>query len=89
RFFKKVRPFSVSVGYYYRIHYNTPLADLIMKDPSLWKNLSRPPDDDENFIKPIFFSQLSDDFIEELIRNDSIFNVAGKSNKVNYQLSSN
>ncbi len=84
-FFKINRPFTVGISFNYRIYNHTPLASLIKEDPSLQKKLNKPYTDDENFLKPIFYNQLSQEIIEELIDHDDLFKTAGITPGVNYQ----
>ncbi|MHA2280692.1 MAG: B12-binding domain-containing radical SAM protein [Promethearchaeota archaeon] len=84
-FFKTNRPFTVGISFNYRIYNHTPLASLIKEDSSLQKKLNRPYTDSENFLKPIFFNQLSLEMIEELIDQDDLFKIAGITPGVNYQ----
>ncbi|KKM27084.1 hypothetical protein LCGC14_1578250, partial [marine sediment metagenome] len=64
---------------------HTPLASLIQKDTSLQKNLNKPYTDNENFLEPIFYNQLSQEMIEELLDHDDLFKIAGITSGVNYQ----
>ncbi|HDZ19378.1 MAG TPA: hypothetical protein ENH75_13855 [archaeon] len=84
-FFKINRPFTVGISFNYRIYNHTPLASLIQKDTSLQKNLNKPYTDNENFLEPIFYNQLSQEMIEELLDHDDLFKIAGITSGVNYQ----
>ncbi|MHA2049955.1 MAG: radical SAM protein, partial [Promethearchaeota archaeon] len=84
-FFKINRPDTVGISFNYRVYNHTPLARLIKEDPSLQKQLNKPYTDDENFLAPIFYRQLSQETIEELIEDDGLFKIAGISPGVNYQ----
>ena len=85
-FFKKNRPKTVGVNFYYRIYRNTTLEKSIRNDPALQQNLSRVYSEEENFLKPIFFNQLRQQDIEDLIGGDDLFHIAGVKPGVNYQL---
>ena len=85
-FFKKLRPEKVGITFKYRIYNHTPLAELLKNDKSLHSGLSRKYYSDEKFLKPIFYSQIESDFIENLIDGDSIFRISGLKPGVNYQL---
>jgi radical SAM superfamily enzyme YgiQ (UPF0313 family) len=84
-FFKINRPSTVGISFNYRIYNHTPLATLIKNDSSLQKNLNKLYTPDENFVKPIFFSQISQNVIKEFIENDKLFKIAGVTPGVNYQ----
>ncbi|MFX0082938.1 MAG: B12-binding domain-containing radical SAM protein [Candidatus Hodarchaeota archaeon] len=84
-FFKNNRPFTVGISYNYRAYNYTPLATLIKEDLSLQKNLNKQYRDGETFLEPIFYNQLSQETIEELIDNDDLFKIAGITPGVNYQ----
>ncbi|HDZ18706.1 hypothetical protein LCGC14_0660500 [marine sediment metagenome] len=84
-FFKINRPFTIGISFNYRIYNHTPLASLIKEDPSLQKKLNKPYTDDENFLEPIFYNQLSQEMIEELLDHDDLFKIAGIASGVNYQ----
>jgi len=85
-FFKENRTKSVGVNYYYRIYKYTALEKLFTNDPALHKNLSRIYSEEENFLKPIFFSKYEQRDIEELTAGDELFHIAGTTPGVNYQL---
>ncbi len=84
-FLKINRPFTVGISFNYRIYNHTPLASLIKKDPTLQKKLNKPYTANENFLEPIFYNQLSQEKIEELIDQDDMFKIAGITPGVNYQ----
>ncbi|MHA1436980.1 MAG: B12-binding domain-containing radical SAM protein [Promethearchaeota archaeon] len=85
-FFKTNRPSTVGISFYYRIYNHTSLAELIKKDTSLQKKLNNSYSENENFLKPIFFNQISLKTIEELILGDEdLFKISGITPGVNYQ----
>jgi radical SAM superfamily enzyme YgiQ (UPF0313 family) len=84
-FFKINRPFTVGISFNYRVYNHTPLANLIKTNPSLQMKLNKPYSLAENFLEPIFYSQLSQKTIEDLIDQDDLFKVAGITPGVNYQ----
>ena len=84
-FFKKHRPTTVGISFYYRVYGNTTLAELIKKDESLQARLTRPLSKDETFLEPIFYRQYTREFVEKLIADDKLFNLAGLISGVNYQ----
>ncbi len=84
-FLKINRPFTVGISFNYRIYNHTPLARLIKEDPSLQKKLNKPYTDCENFLELIFYNQLSQEMIEELIDQEDLFKIAGITPGVNYQ----
>ena len=85
-FFKENRTKSVGINYYYRIYKHTVLEKTIINDPALQQNLSRVYSEEENFLKPIFFSKYEQQDIEDLTAGDELFHIAGVKPGVNYQL---
>jgi len=85
-FFKKNRPKTVGINYYYRIYKHTVLEKAIINDTALQKNISRRYSEKDTFLKPIFFSQYERKDIEDLIAGDELFHIAGVTPGVNYQL---
>jgi len=85
-FFQKHRPKTVGISFYYRIFKNTALEKTIINNPDLQKKLTRAYSDGENFLKPIFFNQLEQKDLQELIAGDDLFRIAGIEPGVNYQL---
>jgi len=85
-FFKEHRTKSVGINYYYRIYKHTVLEKTIVNDPALHKNLSRDYSEEENFLRPIFFSKYEQQDIEDLTAGDELFHIAGVKPGVNYQL---
>ncbi|MFX0070186.1 MAG: B12-binding domain-containing radical SAM protein [Candidatus Hermodarchaeota archaeon] len=85
-FFKKNRPKTVGISFYYRIYNSTPLAELIRNNSDLQMKLSRPYSKDENFLDPVFYNHLTQELIEDIIDNDELFRIAGVTPGVNYQL---
>lgn len=84
-FFKKHRPYTVGIGFYFRIHKNTPLAELIKNNPKFQELLTGSYPDDDNLVEPIFYSQYSLEEIQDLINEDDLFKIAGIVPGVNYQ----
>jgi len=85
-FFKKNIPKTVGVTFIYRVLKNTSLAKLIKENISLQKYLMKPYNKEEKFLEPNFYTQYEIEIIEELIKNDDLFQIAGKMLGVNYQL---
>ena len=85
-FFKVKRPKTVGISFYYRVFKDTALEKLIRKEPGLQKYLTITYLPNENFLKPIFFSQYNQKDIEKLIADDALFRIAGIEPGVNYQL---
>ena len=85
-FFKSHRPTSVSIDSYFRVYDNTVLADLIRSDTSLQRNLIRPYSEELNFLEPVYFNQISQDVLEELISEDELFKIAWLNPEVDSQL---
>jgi radical SAM superfamily enzyme YgiQ (UPF0313 family) len=84
-FFKKNRPKTVGINFYYRLLGCTKLTNFIEKNPLLQKKLTRLYSKKENYLKPIFYSQYSKKDIEELILDDDLFKIPGITPGVNYQ----
>ena len=84
-FFKANRPSTVGISFNYRVYNYTPLASLIKKDPSLQRQLNKQYTDAETFLEPIFYNQLPQEILEELIGYDDLFRIAGTTPGVNYQ----
>ena len=85
-FFKENRPKTVGINYYYRIYKHTVLEKTVINNAALQQNLSRVYSEEDNFLKPIFFSQYEQKDIEDLITGDELFHIAGTTPGVNYQL---
>jgi len=85
-FFKENRPSRVGISFIYRLYRHTELAELILEDEALHEGLSKPLAEKENFLKPIFYSQPIRKYIEDLIEGEDIFELAGLTSGVNYQL---
>jgi len=85
RFFKKNRPKTVGINFYYRLFKNTRITQLIKKNPDMQKRLTRPYEKKENYLKPIFYSQYEKEDIEKLISGDNLFKIPGIVPGVNYQ----
>ncbi|MHA1271412.1 MAG: B12-binding domain-containing radical SAM protein [Candidatus Helarchaeota archaeon] len=85
-FFSKNRPNNVGITFYYRIYDHTELADSIKNNLTLHNYLSRKFEVNDNFLKPIYFSQYDIKYFQDLIANDEIFRISGLKPGVNYQL---
>ena len=84
-FFKENRPKTVGINFYYRLMKNTKITRLIEDNPGMRKQLTRPYEKQENYLKSIFYSQYKKEDIEKLIRGDSLFKIPGMILGVNYQ----
>jgi len=85
RFFKKNRPKTVGINFYYRLLGNTKITHLIEENPVMQKQLTRPYEEKENYLKPIFYSQYKKEDMEKLISGDNLFKIPGITPGVNYQ----
>jgi radical SAM superfamily enzyme YgiQ (UPF0313 family) len=85
RFFKKTRPKTVGINFYYRLLKNTKITHMIEENPDMQKQLSRPYAKEENYLTPIFYSQYSKEDMEKLILDDDLFKIPGIEPGVNYQ----
>ncbi|MEJ2568380.1 MAG: radical SAM protein, partial [candidate division WOR-3 bacterium] len=84
-FFRKNRTKTVGINFYYRLFRSTELTLLIDKNPFMHRKLTRLYSKEENYLKPIFYSQYTKEGIEELILDDSLFKIPGITPGVNYQ----
>jgi uncharacterized radical SAM superfamily protein len=85
RFLTKNRPKTVGINFYYRLLKKTKITHIIEENPVMQKQLTRPYEEDENYLKPIFYSQYKKEDIEKLISGDSLFKIPGITPGVNYQ----
>jgi len=85
RFFKKNRPKTVGVNFYYRLFKKTKLTHLIKENPIMQKQLTRSYSKKENYLTPIFYSQYNKEYIEKLTGDDNLFKIPGITPGVNYQ----
>ena len=85
-FFKKNRPKTVGISFYYRVYKNTVLEELIRWDLRLQKSLTKKYSTEENFLEPTFFYQYDQKILEDIIAGDDLFRIAGIEAGVNYQL---
>lgn len=84
-FLKKHRPNSVGVSFYFRLYKYTGMGKLIQAKSEIQNDLSRPLKSNEDFIEPIFFTQLDLEFVREIIGQDELFRIEGFQAGVNYQ----
>jgi radical SAM superfamily enzyme YgiQ (UPF0313 family) len=77
---------GVGISFYYRIYKYTALAELIEKDKKLQENLITSYPNNQNFLFPVFYNQIKQETIEELIAGKDLFRIAGLIPGVNYQL---
>jgi len=81
--FRRVQPDVVNINTYIRLYKTLKITDTIMKDKTLHPYLLGATDD-RSMIKPVFYNQVSAERLEELIRDDTIFRIAGREKGVNY-----
>ena len=87
RFFENNPPKKgVGISFYYRIYKNTALAELIKNDSGLQKDIISSYSNNESYLFPIFYCQIKQEIIEELIEGNNLFRIAGITPGVNYQL---
>lgn len=77
---------GVGISFYYRIYKYTALADLVEKDEKLQKDLINSYSNNQDFLFPIFYNQIKQETIENLIAGKELFRIAGITPGVNYQL---
>ncbi|MFX1395283.1 MAG: B12-binding domain-containing radical SAM protein, partial [Promethearchaeota archaeon] len=85
-FFENNPPKTVGISFYYRIYKNTELAKLIQKNPKLQIDLITTYSNEKNYLYPIFYNNLKQQILEELISGKELFRIAGITPGVNYQL---
>ena len=86
RFFENNPPKTVGISFYYRIYKDTALAKLIKDDKKLQKSLITSYSENQYFLFPIFYNQIKQETIEDLIEGKELFRIAGITPGVNYQL---
>lgn len=86
KFFENNPPKTVGISFYYRIYKNTALAKLIEEDTNLKKQLISSYSENQDFLFPIFFNQIKQETLENLIAGKELFRIAGIIPGVNYQL---
>ena len=84
-FFKTYLPTITSIDSCFRIYKNTELAKLIKIDVSLWRDLIKLHLESSNFLEPVFYNQLSQSLLEELISDDELFKIAWLTPELTYQ----
>ncbi|MGV9202885.1 MAG: B12-binding domain-containing radical SAM protein [Promethearchaeia archaeon] len=84
-FFKENSPKTVGISFIYRIYKNTPLAMLIKNDPGLKEKIIKLYPGKLNLLKPTFYKQIDQEYLEGLIDGDDLFHLAGLKSGVNYQ----
>jgi len=77
---------NYGVSFYYRIYNNTPIAELVKNDSNLQIKLTKPFSKDETFLETIFYHQYTQEHLEKLVGEDSLFFIAGITPGVNYQM---
>ena len=77
---------GVGISFYYRIYKNTALAELIKDDKELQKRLITSYSENQDFLFPIFYNQIKQETIEDLIAGKELFRIAGITPGVNYML---
>jgi len=84
--FRRVRPDSVGINTYIRLYRKLRITDIIFRDEGLRKNLIGYREDGD-FVRPVFYHQLSTERLRELIAGDEIFRIEGIEKGVNYSRS--
>jgi radical SAM superfamily enzyme YgiQ (UPF0313 family) len=82
--FRTYGPDSVNINTYIRLYKPLRITTLIRKDPKLKKNLLGNVDD-TSFLRPVFYNQVAQERLKELIKGDPLFRVDGLDKKVNYR----
>ncbi len=77
---------GVGISFYYRIYKNTVLAELIDNNKKLQEKLITSYKNNQDYLFPIFYNQIKQETIENLIAGKELFRIAGVTPGVNYQL---
>lgn len=81
--FRRLQPDSVGINTYLRLYRGLKVTEIIARDPALQKNVIGSMED-ERFLKPVFYNQLSPERLEEMIRDEPLFRIEGAAKGVNY-----
>ncbi|MFX0002000.1 MAG: B12-binding domain-containing radical SAM protein [Candidatus Hodarchaeota archaeon] len=84
-FFKNHRPTTITVDSYFRVYEHTELAKLIRKDTSIQRNLIKPQLERLEFLEPVFYNQISQSVLGELISDDELFRIAWLTPELDYK----
>ncbi|MFX1303674.1 MAG: B12-binding domain-containing radical SAM protein [Promethearchaeota archaeon] len=84
-FFKTHRPTAITIDSYFRVYEHTDLAELIRNDTFLQRNLTKPYSEGLKFLEPVFYNQISQTVLEELISDDKLFRIAWLTSELNCQ----
>jgi len=81
--FRRLQPDSVGINSYIRLYHGLKVTEIIRKDEALAGHIIRVKDDD-GLLHPVFYKQLSDELLKELISDDPLFRIEGAEKGVNY-----
>ena len=81
-----VEPFAGAAAYSFHHNSSVKRVILVEKDEKLQKDLITPYSNNQNFLFPIFYNQIKQETIEDLIAGKELFRIAGITPGVNYQL---
>jgi radical SAM superfamily enzyme YgiQ (UPF0313 family) len=81
--FRMYGPDSVNINTYIRLYKPLRVTEIIRNDPKLRKNLLGDVND-SSFLRPVFYNQIAQERLKELIRNEPMFLMDGLDKKVNY-----
>lgn len=81
--FRRVQPDVVNINTYIRLYKALKVTETVIKDSTLHPHLLGATDD-RSMIKPVFYNHVNAKRLEELIRGDNIFKIAGREKGVNY-----
>lgn len=82
-FFRRIQPHQVNVNTAIRLYKILPITRIIMNDPALRKYLVGHVEDN-TLVKPVFYTHIDRERLEELIAGDSLFRREGSDQEVNY-----
>ena len=80
---RRIQPNSISVNTYIRLYKTLPITKIIENDPSLQKFLLGNTEDN-TYIKPVFYNQVTTERLKEIIGDDPLFRIEGLEKGVNY-----
>lgn len=81
--FRRLQPDSVGVNTYIRLYKSLKITGIVMQDEALKNNLLGAVDD-ASLVRPVFYSHIKPERLEELIGGDPLFRIEGKGHGVNY-----
>lgn len=81
--FRRVQPDSVGINTYIRLYRKLQIADIILKDEGLRKNVIGYRNGG-GLVEPVFYNHLTPERLGELIKGEPLFRIEGAEKGVNY-----